>query len=175
MHKKNKQSNIAAFSRNQTCYHHFDQVCRLQRQVSFVVWIVLLTNNPLPSPHPTLTKSNKKTKMHFSHVNFFHFVDRSWGYKHNCKWYLEYITSNCPDSSTIWSPPSSDQPEQLASGCIVIFHKYCCFTKHVGIATNLTVRNPWVYITDRFLSNYQNADIYGAWIKICCILKWILF
>ena len=42
--------------------------------------------------------------------------------------------------------PNGEQPEQgvLAhilwqpfSGCIAIFHKYCCFTKHAAIITNV--------------------------------------
>ena len=39
---------------------------------------------------------------------------------------------------------------------ISIFHKYCCFTKHVGI---WTLRNHWAYIAD--MSKYHNAGIWN--------------
>ena len=33
--------------------------------------------------------------------------------------------------------------EQPTAGCMAIFHKYCCYIKHGGIITNLTLQNPW--------------------------------
>ena len=48
--------------------------------------------------------------------------------------------------------------KQPTAGCIAIFHKYCCYTKRGGIATNLTPRNHWEYVTD--VSKYHNA---GKW------------
>ena len=53
-------------------------------------------------------------------------------------------------------PPSGEQPEQ---GWIAIFHKYCCYTKHGAITTNLTLCNPCGYITD--MSKYHNAGIWN--------------
>ena len=62
-------------------------------------------------------------------------------------------------------PPSGEQPEhcrlahyfwQPTAGCIAIFHKYCCYTKHGGVSTNLT---HWGYVTD--VSKYHNADIWS--------------
>ena len=59
--------------------------------------------------------------------------------------------------------PSSEQPkqhilayksEQSTASCIAIFHKYCCYIKHGGIITNLTLWNPWG------VSKYHNA---GMW------------
>ena len=41
---------------------------------------------------------------------------------------------------------------------MAIFHKYCCYTKHSGITTNLTLQNHWGYVTD--VSKYHNV---GKW------------
>ena len=65
--------------------------------------------------------------------------------------------------------PSGEQPElrvsahtvwQSTSGCIAIFHKYCCFTKHVGIVQicyKFDSKKSLVYITD--MSKYHSAGI----------------
>ena len=47
-------------------------------------------------------------------------------------------------------------------GCIAIFHKHCCYTKHAGIITDFTLRNHW-----GILLMCQNITmwVYGAWIK----------
>ena len=47
---------------------------------------------------------------------------------------------------------------QLTDGCIAIFHKYCCYTKHGGMKTILTLRNLRGHITD--MSKYHNV---GKW------------
>ena len=47
--------------------------------------------------------------------------------------------------------------DRNAMSCIAIFHIYCCYTKHVGIMTNLALRNHWGYITD--ISKYHNPGI----------------
>ena len=64
--------------------------------------------------------------------------------------------------------PSGEQPEhrilahklkQPTAGCIAIFRKYHCYTKHEGITTNSTLRNHWEYVTD--VSKYHNAVIWS--------------
>ena len=64
--------------------------------------------------------------------------------------------------------PSCEQPEQRilahmteqpTTGCIAIFHKYCCYTKHGGIITKLNIWNHWGVITD--MTKYHNAGIWG--------------
>ena len=47
----------------------------------------------------------------------------------------------------------------MTTCCIVhvIFYKFCSLTKHGGIITNLTQRNPWGYIID--MSKYHNVVI----------------
>ena len=59
---------------------------------------------------------------------------------------------------------------RICIGCIAIFHKYCCYTKHGGITTNWTLRNHWGYVTD--VSKYHNAGLWvnGAWVKKYCVL-----
>ena len=63
--------------------------------------------------------------------------------------------------------PSGEQPEQRklahtllqpTDGCRAIFHKYCCDTKHVGIITNLTLRNVWAYITNVMAFGLEQED-----------------
>ena len=41
---------------------------------------------------------------------------------------------------------------------MAIFNKYCCYTKHSGITTNMTLQNHWRYVTD--VSKYHNV---GKW------------
>ena len=64
--------------------------------------------------------------------------------------------------------PSGEQPEQYilaykseqpTAGCLAIFHKYCWYIKHGSIITNLTLWNPWGYVTD--MSKYHNAGIWS--------------
>ena len=38
--------------------------------------------------------------------------------------------------------------QQPTAGCIAMFHKYCCYTKHGSITASLTLRNHWGYVTD---------------------------
>ena len=61
---------------------------------------------------------------------------------------------------------SGEQPEQRVlahtlwqptSDSILIFHKYCCFTKHADIISNLILRNPWRYTIG--MSKYHNAGM----------------
>ena len=72
--------------------------------------------------------------------------------------------------------PNGEQPErsglahtlwQPISGCIAIFNKCCCFTKH-GVLKQI-----WLYkILGSMLLICQNItmSVYGAWIKRCCVL-----
>ena len=55
--------------------------------------------------------------------------------------------------------------EQPTTGCKAIFHKYCCYIKHSGIIRNLTLWNPWGYVT--YMSKCCNA---GIWIRIYHVL-----
>ena len=80
--------------------------------------------------------------------------------------WMQWIWLNSPVSQ--WFSTSGEQPEQRVlayalwqptSGCIAIFHKYCCFTKEEGIIAKLTLQNPWGYITD--VSKYHNAGIWS--------------
>ena len=41
---------------------------------------------------------------------------------------------------------------------IAVFHKYCCYKKHGGIKTNLTLRNNWGCVTD--VSKPHSAGIW---------------
>ena len=50
-------------------------------------------------------------------------------------------------------------PEQQTAGCIAKFHKYCCYIKHGGIITALTLWNLWGVTTD--MSKYYNAGIWS--------------
>ena len=72
--------------------------------------------------------------------------------------------------------PSGEQPEQRilaytseqpTVGCIAIYHKYCCYIKHRGIITNLTLLT-----LGGMLLICQNTTmrVYGAWIRIYYIL-----
>ena len=49
--------------------------------------------------------------------------------------------------------------EQPTSSCIVIFNKHCCYIKYGGIITNLTLWNPWGYITD--MSKCHGAGLWS--------------
>ena len=50
--------------------------------------------------------------------------------------------------------PSGEHPEQhKLAHVITIFHKYCCYTKHGDITTNLSLRNLWGHISD--MSKYH--------------------
>ena len=63
--------------------------------------------------------------------------------------------------------------EQPTAHCIAIFHKYCCYIKHGGIITNLTMKSLG-YVTD--MSKYHK--VYGAWIwlyYILCLKKYGTF
>ena len=59
------------------------------------------------------------------------------------------------------------QSEQPTAGCIVIFHKYVCYKKHVGIMTNLNLWNPWGCVTD--MSKCHGMGVW-AWIRIYYVL-----
>ena len=67
--------------------------------------------------------------------------------------------------------PSGEQPEhrilahelwQLTAGCIEISHKYCWYTKRVGITTTLTLRNDWGML---LMCQNTTMRVYGARIK----------
>ena len=69
---------------------------------------------------------------------------------------------NCPISQDF--SPSGEQLElrklahelkQPTAGCIAIFHKYCCYTKHGSITASLTLQNHWGYVTN--VPKYHNA------------------
>ena len=49
--------------------------------------------------------------------------------------------------------------EQLTAGCIAIFHKYVVYKKHGGIMTNLTLENPWEYVTD--MSKFHDVGVWS--------------
>ena len=111
-----------------------------------------------------------------------HFADNNWTFSNVLHWMkvMHFVIASAHQQALGWItttlaniivlfhndfPPSGEQPEhcilvhefwQPTAGCMAIFHKYCCYTKHGGVSTNLT---HWGYVTD--VSKYNNAGIWS--------------
>ena len=82
-----------------------------------------------------------------------------WRFRNvNPVWIVPFHKDVSPSGEQLRHRKLAHELQQPTVNCMTIFHKYCCYTKRVGIITNLTLRNRWWYITD--VPKYHTA---GKW------------